>query len=150
MGQSSYILDYEEVSINGNTINQRFQNTHTFLNNVTSRRHKSFSTSSNSRTYVVQQYQNIRPDREKTGNKNKRKSRVFGDHLIEKENNLICIVSQNVNCIGVSDIISHKLENAKDWLYQHSVDIVGWHETGVAFHMVPRNKRLAQQMNDLR
>ena len=114
MGQSSYILDYEEVSTDGITINQKFQNTHTFLNNVTSRRHNSISTSSNSRTYVVQPYQNILPDPEVISNKNKRKNRVFGDHLVEKENDLIRIVSQNVNCIGVSDIITHKQENAKD------------------------------------
>ena len=85
MGQSSYILDYEEVSTDGITINQKFQNIHTFLNNVTSRRHNSISTSPYSRTYVVQPYQNILPDPEVISNKNKRKNRVFGDHLVEKK-----------------------------------------------------------------
>jgi len=92
------------------------------------------------------------PDPEHQAKKHKRsKNKIFGDHLVvEKENNLIRIVSQNVNCIGVSHEINHKQENAKDWIYEHSVDIIGWQETGVAFHSLPIRKRLAHRMKDIR
>jgi len=55
-----------------------------------------------------------------------------------------------VNCIGVSNEINHKQEHAKDWIFQHSVDIIGWQETGVAFHTLPMRKRLAHRMKDIR
>ena len=59
-------------------------------------------------------------------------------------------MSQNVNCIGVSQYHNHKIEYAKNWLLQHDVDIAGWQETGVAFHTLPRRKRLSERMKDIR
>ena len=53
------------------------------------------------------------------------KNSDFGDHLVEKDPDTIRIVSQNVNCIGISNELNQKQEHAKDWIFQHSVDIIG-------------------------
>ena len=78
------------------------------------------------------------------------KSKTFGDCLVEKETGVIRIVSQNVNCIGVNSENNYKQERAKNWIYDHEVDIIGWQEVGVAFHTLPRHERLAERMKDLR
>ena len=150
MGQSTYILEYEELDDQGKLISQRILNTHETLNNISSTSHKSIMTSLNPRTYSVLPHQNILPDPNKNRRKNRRENKVFGDHLVEKENNCIRIVSQNVNCLGISNTITHKQDNAKDWLIQHEVDVVGWQEIGVAFHMLPRKNRLANRLKDIR
>ena len=59
-------------------------------------------------------------------------------------------MSQNVNCIGVSQYNNHKIEYAKNWLLQHNVDLAGWQETGIAFRTLPRRKRLSERMKDTR
>jgi len=58
---------------------------------------------------------------------------------------VICIdVSQNINCLGVSTINKKsQQEKAINWLIQHEVDIIGWQESGIAFHLLPHSKRLA-------
>ena len=77
-------------------------------------------------------------------------SRTFGDSLLEKEDSTIRIVSQNINCIGVSTHNNPKQEQIKSWLIENAVDIIGWQETGVSFHMVSKNRRLPERMKDPR
>ena len=101
-------------------------------------------------TFLIHPYINPLSKNEEKKRKRILQKKTFGDHLVEKEANQIRIVSQNVNCIGVSHEINHKQEKAKDWIYEHSVDIIGWQETGVAFHSLPIRKRLAHRMKDIR
>jgi len=75
---------------------------------------------------------------------------VFGDHIIQKEEGIVRIASQNVNCIGIAPEINPKQDHAKNWILQNEVDILGWQETGVAFHLLPRRKRLSERMRDIR
>ena len=134
------------------TSNHQPSITHTIINNVNPKHlNKSCVDRSNSQSFAIKPYTNIlsnpkRRTKKQINNKNK----IFGDRLVEKEVGTIRIVSQNVNCIGVSHEINHKQENAKDWIYKHSVDIIGWQETGVAFHTLPIRKRLAHRMKDIR
>ena len=78
------------------------------------------------------------------------KHKTFGDKLSQKKSGHIRIISQNISCIGVSNTINHKQDQAKDWLLQHNVDIAGWQETGVAFHTLPLHQRLPSRINDSR
>ena len=119
------------------------------MNKISLTRHNSISTSSNPCTPTVQSFQNVHLSSKKAPIKNKQKNKVVGNHHVEKEEYNIHIVSQNINCIGVSNIITYKQENTKDWLVQHDVDIVAWKEIGVAFQMVSRQKRLAHRMKDI-
>ena len=147
----SYVTAYEEIKTTNDTlIDQRIYNIQANLNNMKSKRPKKSSNSPNLHTHTIQPYNVILPDPSVRRQEKSRKNKVFGDHLVEKEDSVIRIVSQNVNCIGVSHEINHKQENAKNWMIQHSVDIVGWQETGVAFHTLPRHKRLAHRMKDIR
>ena len=83
-------------------------------------------------------------------NNKKEKFETFGDEMLDKEDEIIRIVSQNINCIGVYSIANHKQDKIKDWLLNNQVDIVGWQETGVAFHMLPKHERLVERMRDSR
>ena len=78
------------------------------------------------------------------------KHKTFGDKISQKKSGHIRIISQNIGCIGVSNLINHKQDQAKDWLLQHNVDIAGWQETGVAFHTLPIHQRLSSRINDIR
>ena len=144
----SYVTAYEEIkTTNDDLINQRIYNIQANLYDMKFKGPKESSKSSNLRTHSIQPHNDI-PFNPSTRRKEKSsKNKVFGDHLVEKEDSVIRIVSQNVNCIGVSHEINHKQENAKDWMIQHSVDIVGWQETGVAFHTLPRHKLLEIENN---
>jgi len=104
-----------------------------------------------SRSYRVEIVQESRKKKRKQKKKkNKQHFRTFGDHLVDKEDHLCRIVSQNVDCIGVVSKDNYKQEKAKDWLIQHEVDVVGWQETGIAFHRLPKQDRLAERMRDPR
>ena len=83
-------------------------------------------------------------------NKNHSKYKTFGDHLGEKDSDDIRIVSQNINCLGVSTFNNPKQERALNWIIRHEVDIIGWQEIGIAFHMLPHSKRLAERLKDPR
>ena len=83
-------------------------------------------------TFLIHPYINPLSKNEEKKRKRIQQKKTFGDHLVEKETNQVRIVSQNVNCIGVSHYHNHKIEDAKNWLLQHDVDIAGWQETGVA------------------
>ena len=74
----------------------------------------------------------------------------FGDCLTEKEEGNIRIVNQNINCLGISSYNNQKEVLAKNWLIQNNVDIAGWQEIGIAFHLLPRSKRLHARMQDIR
>ena len=69
MGQSTYILEYEEIDEQGKLISQRILDTHETLNNISSTNHKPIMTSLNPHTYSVLPHQNILPD----PNKNQKK-----------------------------------------------------------------------------
>ena len=104
--------------------------------------------SSQHRTFVITPHSNTN---ETTNNKRrKEQSQTFGDSFTTKEEGIIRIVSQNVNCFGVSTHHNHKQEITKTWLIENSIDVVGWQETGIASHMFPRNKRLHERMKDPR
>ena len=111
------------------------------------------SSKSNLQNFLITPYQ-ASPNKEiskiKMNIKANTLAKTFGDHLTEKDDGSIRIVSQNVNCIGINQYCNQKEERAKNWLIQNNVDITGWQETGVAFHMLPRSKRLANRMQDIR
>ena len=65
-----------------------------------------------------------------------------------KEDGTIWTISQNINCVGVSNHNNSKQEQTKSWLIENSVNIIGWQDTGVAFHMLPKSKRLPERMKD--
>ena len=67
-----------------------------------------------------------------------------------KSNNTIRIASQNVNCIGDFTQNTYKIEEAKSWLLQNEIDVVGWLELGIAFHTLPKYERLAERLKDIR
>jgi len=102
------------------------------------------------RIFHVQPYENPESLKEKRPNKKIQMRQVFGDHIIQKEEGVIRIASQNVNCIGIAAEVNPKQDYAKNWIIQNEVDIVGWQETGVAFHLLPRRKRLSERMRDIR
>ena len=108
---------------------------------------------SNSQSFLITPYQ-VSTNREISKIKMNKKinsiAKTFGDHLTEKDDGSIRIVSQNINCIGVNQFCNQKEERAKDWLIQNNVDITGWQELGVAFHMLPSAKRLSNRMQDIR
>ena len=84
-------------------------------------------------------------------NKEKRsRHKTFGDHLGEKDIGHIRIVSQNINCLGVVPYNNPKQDRAINWLIQHEVDIIGWQEVGIAFHMLPHSQRLSERLQDPR
>ena len=140
------------VKATNNLINNHSSSiTHTSFNNNTRRVNETGTETSQPQSFIIRPFVNNLSDLNRQQKKNtKLKSKVFGDHLVEKESGIIRIVSQNVNCIGVSNEINHKQEHAKDWIYEHSVDVMGWQETGVAFHSLPIRKRLAHRMKDIR
>ena len=108
---------------------------------------------SNSSNFLITPYQVSTVNETSKIRKNKKTNSIaktFGDHLTEKDEGSIRIVSQNVNCIGTNQQCNQKEERAKNWLIQNNVDITGWQETGVAFHMLPRSKRLSNRMQDIR
>ena len=117
------------------------------LNNSNSNCH---TTSSTNDTFLIQPYTNPLYMNEAKNKKRIQQKQIFGDHLVEKEPNQVQIVSQNVNCIRVSQHNNHKTEYAKNWLIQHDVDIAGWQETGIVFHTLPRRNRLSERMKDIR
>ena len=82
--------------------------------------------------------------------KSDNKYRTFGDHFGEKESNHIRIVSQNINCLGVKPKNNPKQERLLNWLIQNEIDIIGWQELGIAFHMLPSNQRLYERIKDPR
>jgi len=116
--------------------------THTYLNN------------SNSSNLLITPYQVSPSIKEIPKIRSNKKinsiAETFGDHLTEKDEGSIRIVGQNVNCIGTNQHCNQKEERAKNWLIQNNVDITGWQETEVAFHMLPRSKRLSNRMQDIR
>ena len=104
--------------------------------------------SSHQRTFVITPHHNTNDAQNKK--RRKEQFQTFGDSITTKEDGIIRIVSQNINCFGVSTHHNHKQEITKTWLIENSVDIVGWQETGIAFHMFPKNKRLHERMKDPR
>ena len=86
----------------------------------------------------------------KTNKKSNLLAKTFGDYLTEKEEGNIRIVSQNINCLGINKHNNQKEERAKNWLIQNNVDIFGWQETGIAFHLLPKSKRLFSRLQDIR
>ena len=100
--------------------------------------------------HLIQPY--INPSNKKTLQQKKKRiqNRTFGDHITVKPKNTIRIASQNVNCIGISNYNNYKLEEAKSWLLQNEIDIVGWQEVGIAFHILPKYERLAERIKDIR
>ena len=101
--------------------------------------------------YDVTPYKNPTNTSSKSSpNQNHSKYKTFGDHLSEKDPDDIRIVSQNINCLGISTINNPKQERAINWLIRHEVDIIGWQEIGIAFHMLPHSKRLAERLKDPR
>ena len=54
-------------------------------------------------TYLIKPYEeplNATKTSIKSNRRKKLKSKTFGDHLVEKEEGIIRIASQNINCIG--------------------------------------------------
>ena len=130
-------------------INKNKKNT-SFDKLVTSSRKK---VSHQRETYLIKPYEEPLNATKTSIKSNRRKNlnaKTFGDHLVEKEEGIIRIASQNINCIGCNQDNNEKEERAKNWLIQNSVDIVGWQETGVAFHLLPKYKRLSHRMRDIR
>jgi len=78
------------------------------------------------------------------------RSKTFGDHIGEKDIGHIRIVSQNINCLGVVPYNNPKQDRAINWLIRHEVDIIGWQEVGIAFHMLPHSQRLSERLQDPR
>ena len=104
-------------------------------------------------SYEVEVVQENKRKQKKTKQKRKKYKQwycTFGDHLVDKEDHVCMIVSQNFNCIRVSLVDNYKQEKAKDCLINHDVDVVGWQETGVAFHRPPKRERLLERMKDPR
>ncbi len=67
--------------------------------------------SSQHRTFVITPHSNAN---ETTNNKRRKdQSQTFGDSFTTKEEGIIRIVSQNVNCFGVSTHHNHKQEITK-------------------------------------
>ena len=99
-------------------------------------------------TFLIQPY--VNPLNKSKQKKKKLQHRTFGDHLTIKSKDTVRIVSQNVNCIGTSIQNNYKIEEAKNWLLQNEVDIVGWQETGIAFHTLPKHERLSERIKDIR
>ena len=78
------------------------------------------------------------------------KHRTFGDHFGEKRPDHIRIVSQNINCLGIKSKNNPKQEQLINWLIQNEIDIIGWQEIGIAFHLLPYNQRLTERIKDPR
>ena len=75
---------------------------------------------------------------------------IFGESIVGKDDGVCRIVTQNVGCIGVSASANNKIRSAKEWLYQHHVDICGWQEIGIANHKFQRHERLHKRMRNPR
>ena len=99
-------------------------------------------------TFLIEPY--INPSNTPKQKKRKLQHRTFGDHLTFKSKDTVRIVSQNVNCIGISTQNNYKIEEAKNWMLQNEVDIVGWQETGIAFHTLPKYEKLPERIKDIR
>ena len=81
---------------------------------------------------------------------NSSKYDTFGDQMDEKGSGHIRIVSQNINCLGVRNSNNSKQDRAINWLINNEVDIIGWQELGIAFHLLPYSHRLAARLKDPR
>lgn len=75
---------------------------------------------------------------------------IFGESIIGKGDGTCRIVSQNVGCLEMRIFANNKIRTAKEWLYNHHVDICGWQELGFANHKFQRHEKLHERMHDNR
>jgi len=77
-------------------------------------------------------------------------TKTFGNSMQDKKEGIIRIVSQNVGCLGISAKANPKQDNAIEWINKHQVDIVGWQEVGIAFHMLKGHESFHERIRDVR
>ena len=71
------------------------------------------TTTNTSHAFTIIPHHNITSEEMRKIKKQKITSQPFGGHFLPKEDDKICIVSQNLHYIGVSHTNNHKEERAK-------------------------------------
>ena len=74
----------------------------------------------------------------------------WGDKLCNKEEDTFRIAYQNINNLQTSHHADTKMEQGKDWLMKHEIDIIGWAEVGIAWQKCKSDHKLYHRFKDMR
>ena len=113
---------------------------HTNTNTVNAQQPTTIQSKQNSQT-TIHQY---------TMASNPWKTKLFGEKMKPKASHICRIVSQNINCMGLTSSYGYKATQLKNWLYRNNADICGMQEIGLAQQLLPRHDQLVEGMRDFR
>lgn len=74
----------------------------------------------------------------------------WGDKMCDKEDDVIRIAYQNVNNFQTTHHADSKMEQGKDWIARHEIDIIGWAEVGIAWQRCKSTHKLYTRFKDMR